>query len=114
MTRCEQLEGDRENFLDASGVKVKKINKTVRALVGDIRVHVPLDDTYMAEAFSYKKQGGEYRLLPYKLPASGVCSIINNDNMFYPELVQASDFPMPFPCPGPTVSQPFEVFNSKF
>lgn len=34
---------------------------------------------------SYKKGGNEYKLLPYKLGPSNICTIIKNDDYFYKE-----------------------------
>lgn len=104
LVQCSQLYGDTENFLDGSGIKVKKVNRTTRGLVGNITYHVPLDDSYFVESQFYKKQGGEYRLMPYKTPSTGFCNAVKNDIYFYPELVKFSNYPMPLPCPLTPVS----------
>lgn len=90
--------------MDGSGIKVKKLNRTTRGLVGNITYHVPLDDSYFVEAHFYKKQGGEYRLMPYKVPPTGFCKAVKNDIYFYPDLAKFSNYPMPFPCPFTPVS----------
>lgn len=101
----EQL--DEPTYVDYSKLKVRKVNGT-RKIFGNVTCHIPLDNTYLCEALVYIKQGGQYRLMPYKLPKKGVCDVHNEDKYFYPDLVAASDFPMPYPCPLPTVE------NGKF
>lgn len=105
LDRCVQLEGDRENFIDASNLKVKKLNRTTRGIVGNLTFHVPLDNSYLAEATVYKKQGGEYRLMPFRYPPTGLCTAVNTDKVWYPDFVKVSDLPYPMPCPSPIVSQ---------
>lgn len=103
---CEQLEG--QEFLDWTNVKVKKLNKTTRGLDGSLIFHIPLDDSLEVEGRLYMKQGGEYRLLPYKSSKDGICSFVQADKFFYKEATAASDFEFPFPCPLPSVS--LEIF----
>lgn len=91
-------------YLDYSNLKVRKDAKTkTRKIYGNITQHIALDNSYMAEAYVYVKQGGEYRLLPYKVPAKGFCDFNNDDVYYYPEFSGASDYPMPYPCPCPAV-----------
>lgn len=85
--------------MDWSNLKVKKMNKTTRAIVGNITYHVNQDDTFLVEVLGFHKQGGEYRLMPYKLPQTGFCTALNNGGLFYPELVKTSTFPKPLACP---------------
>lgn len=66
--------------------------------------HVAADDTYMFSYFVSKKQGGEYRKLPFKLMPKGMCSFINEDEFFFPELNKYSDINLPVPCPLLVVS----------
>lgn len=51
----------------------------------------------------YTKQGGEYRLQPYKLPATGFCDAFNKDPYFFPEFAKVSNLTLPIPCPFPQV-----------
>jgi hypothetical protein len=60
---------------------------------------VALDNTYSAEIEAFVKQGGEYRMLPYKKSKRGVCDFYKDDTYFYPDLAAATDFPFPFECP---------------
>lgn len=57
--------------------------------------HVPLDGSYLIEAVFYKKQDGEYRLLPYKFPPTGIFTAANNDLYFNPEVAKVPDSPLP-------------------
>lgn len=66
LKECKQLAND-PNAIDLSGIKVRKINKTSRGFFGTAFVNSPFDETYELFVDMYKKQGGEYRLLPYKV-----------------------------------------------
>jgi hypothetical protein len=80
------------------------MNKT-RKLVGNVTYHVPVDNSYIAITNLYKKQGGEYRMMPYTLPKKGYCDFVNSEKLFVEDLIKASNFPYPFPCPFPKVGQ---------
>jgi len=73
-------------------LKVRKINKT-RTLVGDVLIKSPLGDDVTIETAVYVKQGGEYRLMPYRLPPVPFCSFAAKDTYMYPDLAKNSDFP---------------------
>lgn len=96
LQRFEQLNGT--DFSDWSQLKVRRVNKD-RKFVGNITVHTALLNFYEMEFQFYKKQGGGYRLLPYRIPKKAFCDTFRDDVYFYPELVAASDFEMPPPCP---------------
>jgi hypothetical protein len=90
--------------IDFSGFKVRKINKTTRALVGPVIVKATgIDNDVKMEHLVYKKQGGEYRKLPYNLPPQECCDFLNNDPYVFSDFVKVSDFPNPIPCPLPNV-----------
>lgn len=61
-----------DKFSDFSKLKVKKQNRT-RALVGEYTFKIPFGDEIMMEGKFYKKQGGEYRLLPYRSALKPYC-----------------------------------------
>jgi hypothetical protein len=83
---------------------MRKINRTARAIVGTVQVFsAEGDNDVKIEVQLYKKQGGEYRKLPYNFPKAPLCDTINNDDHFYPDVVKHSDMPMPMPCPIPKV-----------
>lgn len=45
------------------------------------------------EIKTLKKQGGEYRYLPYTIPPSPYCDALESDKYFYPEIAKYSDLP---------------------
>lgn len=53
------------------------------------------------------KQGGEYRLLPYKLPKKPVCKFANEDKFFLPKTANVSEITFPMACPLEVV----KIFN---
>lgn len=111
MQHSEQLEGDKEKFIDFSSLKVKKLNQTFRALDGKVTYHIQLDNSFDLEGKFYKKQGGEYRILPYRLPRLGFCAFIK-DKFFYPDLAAVSDLPLPAPCPFTAVKLTADIFDN--
>lgn len=114
--RFEQASG--WDFTDFSLVRVKRLNKTARAIFGILQQKVAADDTHLVSFELSLKQGGQYRKLPYKLPPKGFCSFINEDIYIYPELSKASDIPWPLSCPLPIVnvhfSKTLKSFDWKF
>lgn len=88
-----------------TGMKIRKVNKTHRGVTGDIVMLVSdVDNEMLVEARLAQKQGGEYRLLPYKLPQKKLCSFFDEDTIFFPEFTKASNISLPFPCPVPKVT----------
>lgn len=82
LDRIEQLFADPE-YCDWSGLKVRKVNKT-RSIIGEIKNFKPFGNDVMTEGKAYKKQGNEYRLLPFHLPQEPYCDIMSRDsNLFY-------------------------------
>lgn len=90
-------------YIDFTELKVRRINGT-RKIMGNVTYHISLDNTFTEELLVYLKQGGEYRILPYKVSKKGVCDFHNGDEYFYPEMSAVSDMPLPYPCPFPAVS----------
>lgn len=76
------------SYSDFSQLKVRKVNK-VRSLVGEIKFFVPFGNDITIEAKAYKKQGGEYRQMPYKFPPMPFCDFLIQDRKikFYVELI---------------------------
>jgi hypothetical protein len=103
MTFFKQMSGF--ELADASTMMVKKVSKKARALVGTIVMFSSeFDNVATVELVMFKKQGGEYRKMPYNVPPSGSCDFLNNDKNFYPEYSKASNSPMPIPCPYPIMN----------
>jgi hypothetical protein len=66
---------------------------------GPVFLRGPLDDNTKVKITIYKKQGGEYRLMPYNFPLSDWCSAINNDPYVYPDVAKSSNISLPLDCP---------------
>ena len=77
MDRFELLFQD-TNCVDVSSIKIRKVNKT-RSIVGDIKLMVPFDDDVIIESKGLKKQGGEYRQMPYHVQPTKLCEFIAKD-----------------------------------
>lgn len=73
-------------------------------MFGNLTVNLDLDNTFIYETLLYKKQGGEYKLLPFKMPGSSFCDFFMTDKYFYFNFSAASDLPYPFTCPLPAAT----------
>lgn len=102
LINCEQTTSD-TSIIDWRDLKIKKINRTTRGIFGKTFYHIPLDKSVLFEVIAYIKRGGEYRKLPYRIAPRELCVAAQEEIYVYPELVLASDFPSPVPCPFPNV-----------
>lgn len=103
ITYFEQVLGDRENFIDWSGLRVKRLNGTKeRGLVGQVIHHVALNNSYQVEECFYRREGGEYKLRPYKIQRKLFCDLFLS-HIFFKRLSKVSDLPYPA-CPLPNVA----------
>ncbi|KAL7037956.1 hypothetical protein ACKWTF_009414 [Chironomus riparius] len=95
-------------------VRIKKVNKT-RSFVGSMAFKVPIGNDFKVGLKLMKKQGGEYRYMPYSSPPTAYCDIIINDKYVYPDVLKQSDFPQDIAanCPVPPKNYTFfgAVFN---
>jgi len=93
-------------YIDMTGLKVRRENKT-RKIFGKIIYHSAFDNSHVVEMAAFKKQGGEYRLLPYKLAPQNFCDFFNTPSFkpYFDELTETTDFPYPLPCPFGNVSR---------
>lgn len=73
-------------------------------MIGSVKFNSEIDNTFMHEVISFVKQGGEYRMLPFKAPAQGFVDFCNDDKLFYPEMSASSELPLPVPNPLPSVN----------
>ncbi|KAG5673202.1 hypothetical protein PVAND_003269 [Polypedilum vanderplanki] len=73
-------------------LKLRKVNKT-RSLVGMVEIKKPIGNDFTAQINILKKQGGEYRYLPYGLPEKQLCEFYANDTYVYPDVAKNSDLP---------------------
>jgi hypothetical protein len=86
--------------MDTSKIRVKRINGTKeRGLYGPWIARGPIDDSYKVKATMYRKQGGEYRLLPYNFPLADYCTALNSDPYVLPDMAKHSNFSLPISCP---------------
>jgi hypothetical protein len=89
-----------EDFIDGKNIKIKKIPGTRdRGLFGSATLHGDIDNSFKAFTTMYVKQGGEYRLTPFKVPSQSFYDFVNNDKTYIPELAKVSNFTQPMPCP---------------
>lgn len=80
----------------------------MRRVYGRSVYHESFDNSFSVEIFAYKKQGGEYRRMPYKLSQQPFCDFFNSPTFqpYYEEVVETSDLPpFPMPCPFGNVSK---------
>lgn len=86
-------------------VRVKKVNKT-RSIVGYIFYYEPFGNNIKVEIRTLKKQGGEYRYMPYKQVPEAFCDVLAKDKYIYPDVAKHSDFPEDIErnCPLPAVN----------
>jgi hypothetical protein len=78
----------------AVSLKVHKMkNSKTRAVFGSVTLFRPMGNDVIFDTVILKKQGGEYRTLPFRLFPTPMCDYLANDVYFYPELAKNSDFP---------------------
>lgn len=84
--------GDTKN-VNLDKIKLKRFNRTSsHVFKGEIELFVELGPETELIAELYKQQGYEYRLTPYKIKMN-VCDIIANEKVFYPKILEQTDFP---------------------
>lgn len=59
-----------------------------------------MDNSVFCDVAVYQKQGGEYRLLPFKINKP-ICDFAKSDEYFYDDFCANSTMIKPFPCPYP-------------
>lgn len=59
-----------------------------------------MENSVLCHVTAYKKQGGEYRLMPYKIKKP-LCEFLEEDKYFYDDFCANSTMINPFPCPYP-------------
>lgn len=79
--------------------KIKRVQKQ-RLLFGNITFLALLDDNFTVEIIGYVKQGGQYRLMPYKI-VKPFCSAYNEDPFFMDDMRASSTLPPKNVCPFP-------------
>lgn len=81
LDRFDVLEQD-TSINDWSKLRVKKVNKTSRVLIGEVTSFVKIGNDVLFEAILLKKQGNEYRYTPYKVEPTPFCDAIKSDSNF--------------------------------
>jgi hypothetical protein len=105
LQNLEQTAGDKENFLDITNLKVRKVpGSKTRGVFGLAVFRGYIDNTNTATINIYIKQGGEYRLMPFKISSQPVCDSMKEDKYFMPEVAKVSNVTIPVPCPLTPVS----------
>lgn len=92
--------------MDFSNFKVRKVDG-VRKIVAIMTINSELGNNFVLEVVFYKKQGGEYRKMPFKFLPKPFCDLVSGteEMSFYEEVLDASDLPRkPNFCPIPKVT----------
>lgn len=61
-------------------------------MLGNATINSIIDHTFLAEITLFAKQGGEYRLMPYKL-RKDFCSAVLEDPHFMDDIIASSTLP---------------------
>lgn len=77
---------------------IRKHNGTRKAY-GNYLVKEPIGNDFLTTIKAYKKQGGEYRLMPYKISTKPFCDFMNEDKYMIPEFFSFVNISLPMPCP---------------
>lgn len=99
--KIEQKNGT-EN-VDFTELVLRKSNRT-RKLSGPVHFKKPFGNSMQVMIFGYKKRGGQYQKIPFKIGPIAFCDFLNEDKYFIPELTQFSNLIVPTQCPFPSVS----------
>lgn len=111
MDRFEEIYAN-ESYVDFSKLKVRRVNKT-RAIIGEVEFKQLLGNDVLVDIKIYKKQGGEYRKMPYEILHQPFCDFYGNDIYIYHEVAKDSDLPADLKknCPLKPVTFPQNFFS---
>jgi Protein of unknown function (DUF1091) len=98
------------DFMECSSLKVKRVQKQ-RLMFGNVSIFTPLDNNVIIQLIPYKKQGGEYRKMPYKINEP-FCDVVQRDEYFYDDLCANSTFLKDRPCPYPAGTYIFNGYTA--
>lgn len=88
------IKGDTKH-LNMDKFKLKRINRNEsHAFFGEGELFEEWGNDVEVVGELWKQQGYEYRPTPYKMKAY-VCDLIANEKVFYPTVLEKSDFPPP-------------------
>ena len=82
-----------------------------RGIFGPVKLHGYIDNSFALRIEMYIKQGGEYRLMPFKIQNDHICDAYNGDSFFMPKIAEASNFTLPLPCPMSNVRNTLNYFS---
>ena len=82
---------------------IRKLNRTTQSVSSNMTLSVPLDNSYIVQAFLYKFEGNEFRRTPFKI-IGPICDLYNEDELFVEDFIKASNFPPRGTCPIPAVN----------
>jgi len=99
-TDSEIINPSNTKYIDLSTMKIKRINKNSgKVIVGSLIFDRDMDETLRVSVELYKKQGGEYRILPFKANVT-CCSVVSAENEFYAQFGKCHGMPMKCPIPA--------------
>lgn len=79
--------------LNFDKLRVKKYNSTEHVLTGSFETKFLMDSNYNVMAYVYKKAGNDYKRMPYKYGPHNLCIAIEQEEFFYKELSEYTNFP---------------------
>lgn len=96
LERAEQLSDTA--LMDVTGLKIRKVEKD-RKMFGNFTYNLDIDNSYKIALENFVKQGNEYRKSPYRVLDKNYCDFIAEDEFYFNELCEVSDFKNPPECP---------------
>jgi Protein of unknown function (DUF1091) len=79
-------------------------------MFGNATIITPLDNDVMAHLSAFKKQGGEYRMMPYKI-VKPFCKALKEATYFYDDMCKNSTLLIDRPCPYPAGTYTFKGYT---
>lgn len=89
----ESLVPGARKHVNFDNLRVKKINKTHHAFLGDLEVFREFGDEYKITALMFKMAGNDYKMMPFKIGPEGWCAFLQKAKDIYEKFQPVSDFP---------------------
>jgi Protein of unknown function (DUF1091) len=96
-------------FLECTNVKVKRVTKQ-RLMFGNFTIFEPMDNNVSVQVTAFKKQGGEYRRMPYRI-VKPLCNAVKEGIYLYDDMCANSTLPKDRPCPYPAGTYTFNGYT---